>query len=629
MTELVYRDPVEGEPFGRYLLIEVLGRGGMGEVWRAHDTVIDREVALKVLLPHFATDPEFNERFRREARAAAQLDDPHVVPIYDVGEHDGRLYVTMQLIDGVDLQTLLNAGPLEPARAVRIVEQVASALHCAHRAGLVHRDVKPSNILLTGRDFAYLIDFGIARSASDTGLTSAHTAIGTWAYMAPERFGSADIAATSDVYALTCVLYQCLTGGVPYPGDTLEQVAGGHLVTPPPRPSLESPTVPISMDRVVATGLAKNPAQRYPGTVELAHAARDALTAPFAHPDPAYALPYAAPSPAPLDQPTEPDRPRRRRGVLMGAVAVVAVLIAVGVFAAARMTRDAPAPVAIPTATSTTPPAPLPNTGPLTGIYRAEFGPITGLNDAPGPDRFHPTDTFAIRSACRPTGCVATAARLEGGTAFAKPVVLDQVGDRWIAVGLSAVPCKADPATESWEVLTVQPRPDGTLTGEYTATTSNDCVAKRTVTLTRTGDVDLDSLPNPEALPPRVVSPAEALRGEYHHVRRFPAYGQQQDVDYRVRTDCLRTAERCMSFLHGKAGEVLPLVLTDGAWNLFSVTEGACRGAPMTVTKSGRYPLPQAPQNPLPTLTGSGRQDQTGACAANAEFDDTFTRTGE
>src|ERR1044072_3529978 len=153
----------------------------MGEVWRAHNTEIDRVVALKMLLPHFAQDPEFERRFRREARASARLDDPHIVPIYDVGEIDGRLYVTMRLINGVDLQTLLDSGPLEASRAVYIVEQIASALHAAHQMGLVARDVQPSNILLADNDFAYLIDFGIARGAGDTALTSVNSTIGTWA----------------------------------------------------------------------------------------------------------------------------------------------------------------------------------------------------------------------------------------------------------------------------------------------------------------------------------------------------------------------------------------------------------------------------------------------------------------
>ena len=271
---------MEGTPFGRYRLIELLGRGGMGEVWRAYDTAIDRVVALKMLLPHFAQDPDFDARFRREARAAARLDDPHVVPIHDVGEIDGRLYVTMRLINGVDLQTMLDGGPLEPDRAVHIIEQIASALNSAHQAGLVHRDVKPSNILVAHNDFAYLIDFGIARAADDTGLTSAGAAIGTWAYMAPERFSAADIEPSSDVYALACVLYQCLTGETPFPGSALEQIAVGHMIAPPPRASEHRDTLPVALDRVIATGLAKQPTDRYPSAIDMASAAREAITDP-------------------------------------------------------------------------------------------------------------------------------------------------------------------------------------------------------------------------------------------------------------------------------------------------------------------------------------------------------------
>ena len=185
---------MEGTPFGRYTLLELIGRGGMGEVWRAHDPTVDRVVALKVLTPHVAGDEVYEERFRREAHAAAGLDEPHVVPIFDFGEVEGRLYVTMRLIQGQDLQTMLEAGPVVPARAVLIIEQIASALHAAHRIGLVHRDVKPSNIRVAENDFAYLIDFGIARAAGESGPTSTGAAIGTMAYMAPERFstGAAD-----------------------------------------------------------------------------------------------------------------------------------------------------------------------------------------------------------------------------------------------------------------------------------------------------------------------------------------------------------------------------------------------------------------------------------------------------
>jgi serine/threonine protein kinase, bacterial len=275
---------VDGTPFGRYRLVELIGRGGMGEVWRAYDPTMDRMVALKVLPPNFAGDKVFQERFRREARAAARLDEPHVVPFHDFGEIDGRLYVTMRLIKGRDLQQVLAGGPLEPGRAVRIIEQVAQAVHAAHTVGLVHRDIKPSNILLDDNDFAYLIDFGIARAAGQTGLTSTGAAIGTWAYMSPERLNSGRADARADIYALACVLHEALTGQRPYPGDSLEQQIVGHLTSPPPRPSMLQPGVPQPMDAVIARGMAKQPDRRYASTVELARAARDAITVPIPRP---------------------------------------------------------------------------------------------------------------------------------------------------------------------------------------------------------------------------------------------------------------------------------------------------------------------------------------------------------
>lgn len=268
-------------PFGHYQLQKLIGQGGMGEVYKAYDTKTDRIVAIKVLPHHMAVDETFQARFRRESQAAAGINDPHVVPIHGFGEIDGRLYLDMRLIEGRNLGTMLaeTEKPLGAAFAVTVVEQVAHALDAAHKAGLIHRDIKPSNILITGRDFVYLIDFGLARTAGEKGLTTAGSTLGTLAYMAPERFEGGDVDARSDIYALTCVLYECLTGSRPYPADSLEQQIAGHMVSPLPRPSDSDPRL-AAFDEVIAKGLAKKPDKRYQTAGELAAAARRALNAP-------------------------------------------------------------------------------------------------------------------------------------------------------------------------------------------------------------------------------------------------------------------------------------------------------------------------------------------------------------
>jgi serine/threonine-protein kinase len=268
---------VEGTPFGRYRLVELIGRGGMGEVWKAFDTATRRVVAVKVLPAQLAADPTFEERFRHEAFAAAGLNNPHVVPIHNFGEIEGRLYVDMRLIEGQDLEHVLSDGPMEPTRAVKIIEQIASALNAAHKIGLVHRDVKPSNILVAEDDFSYLIDFGIARAAGETKLTATGNVVGTWPYMAPERFTTGQSDTRSDIYALTCVLYECLTSSRPFPGESVEQQIAGHLTTPPPRPSIKIPGVSPELDAVIASGMAKDPENRYGTTTEMARAAQAAI----------------------------------------------------------------------------------------------------------------------------------------------------------------------------------------------------------------------------------------------------------------------------------------------------------------------------------------------------------------
>jgi serine/threonine protein kinase, bacterial len=308
---------LRGTSFGNYQLIELLGRGGMGEVWRAHDTVIDRIVAIKILPAEISQDEVFQQRFRREAHAAARLNSPHVVPIHTHGEIDGRLFVDMRLIEGANLQSILDAGPLPPARAVRIIEQIARALQAAHKAGLLHRDVKPSNVLIDDDDYAYLIDFGIALAVGERGLTTAGDVIGTFHYMAPERFtahkvGAPPIDARSDIYSLACVLYECLTAEHAFPGDGLEQQVVNHLVSPPPRPSETRPGLSRAFDTVIAKGMAKKPGERYESAMELARAARNAVTAPMPLPRPPV---WRSPSSQPARPSANPSAATAQRGV--------------------------------------------------------------------------------------------------------------------------------------------------------------------------------------------------------------------------------------------------------------------------------------------------------------------------
>ncbi|MBS4728066.1 serine/threonine protein kinase [Mycobacterium sp. SM1] len=268
-----------GSQFGRYYLKRLLGRGGMGEVYEAEDTVKERVVALKVLSAALCQDPVFRERLQREARTAGRLQEPHVVPIHDYGEIDGQLYVDMRLIEGTDLATLLKqSGALTPPRAVAIVRQVASALDAAHAAGVIHRDIKPENILITPDDFAYLVDFGIANVTTDDRLTQAGSAVGTWKYTAPERFTNDEVTPSVDVYSLACVLHECLTGSPPYRADSAGMLITAHLMQPIPHPSELQPGVPGAFDAVIERGMAKEPQDRYPSAGELALAAHQALS---------------------------------------------------------------------------------------------------------------------------------------------------------------------------------------------------------------------------------------------------------------------------------------------------------------------------------------------------------------
>jgi len=342
--------------FGPYELRSLLGIGGMGEVYRAHDTVKDRTVALKLLRAEMSADAGFQERFRRESRIAARLQEPHVIPVHDFGEINGVLYIDMRLVEGKDVHTeLRESGPLDPTRAASIVGQVAAALDAAHASGLVHRDVKPENVLLTGNDFAYLVDFGIAHLGGETGLTSAGAAIGSCAYMAPERFTGGPVGPAADIYSLACLLYECLTGSTPYPTGELSQLMGAHIMSPPPRPSATRPNVTTAFDAVITRGMAKQPEHRFSTAGDLARAADTAAIVaqmPTAgdpeirETEPTYR--FAAPPP-PIRQ-NQPTRTGLGRSGWVGAGAAVGLAaVAVGVllwfaFGQNRTEKAAPIP---------------------------------------------------------------------------------------------------------------------------------------------------------------------------------------------------------------------------------------------------------------------------------------------
>ena len=262
----------------------VAGRGGMGVVYRATQLPLGRTVALKVVAPERAADPIFHARFERETRLAAAIDHPNVIPVYEAGEQDGRLYLVMRWVEGGDLQRLIaESGRLDPALAARIVAQVGSGLEAAHAAGLVHRDVKPANVLIAGDEaggHVYLTDFGLTLdAASDTRLTQTGDLLGTVEFMAPEQFEARPVSARTDVYALGCVLHAALTGRPPFSRGTYAATMLAHLSDPPPRPS-ETPGVPAAFDAVVARALAKRPEDRYASARELVDAALAAAGAP-------------------------------------------------------------------------------------------------------------------------------------------------------------------------------------------------------------------------------------------------------------------------------------------------------------------------------------------------------------
>lgn len=366
-----------GTAFGKYSITRMLGKGGMGEVYEAYDTEKGRTVALKILADEYSHDTTFRTRFQRESHAAAVLQEPHVIPIHDWGEIDGSLYIDMRLVQGQTLSELIAHGPLAPARAVAIIGQVAAALDAAHAEGLIHRDIKPQNIIVTPADFAYLVDFGIAETRGDSRLTTAGTRIGTLNYMAPERFTGQVVTAAVDSYALACVLYEALTGETPFASDSQESLFAAHLSASPPRPSVANPRVPSAFDDVVARGMAKDPDDRFGTAGGLARAAQRALqggadatsrVGGATGSQGRYAATVVTETPAmtrdlPAPDPRDVDTGRPRRNWVPTVIAVAAALIVGAIGIVIGMLANNPGQPAGPAAaTSTAGPA---SAGPL------------------------------------------------------------------------------------------------------------------------------------------------------------------------------------------------------------------------------------------------------------------------
>ncbi len=264
-------DPRLGTDLGPYRIEAVIGRGGMGVVYLAEQARLGRKVALKIVSPEFSDDPKARARFLRESQMAAAIDHPNILPIYEADEADGVLFIAMRLVEGTDLAARLAGGPLDPRSAAAILAQVAGALDAAHARGLVHRDVKPANILLAPGagadqgDHAYLTDFGLTkRGGSDTSLTAAGGFAGTLAYIAPEQVDGREIDGRADQYSLACMAFECLTGQVPFVRETDIATAMAHIKDPPPSALSRQPTLPAGVDAVLARGMAKAPDDRYP-----------------------------------------------------------------------------------------------------------------------------------------------------------------------------------------------------------------------------------------------------------------------------------------------------------------------------------------------------------------------------
>ena len=388
MSTVSWEMPV-GTEFAGYRITGLLGHGGMSIVYTAEHIRLGRLVALKVMSPALAADDAFRGRFTRESQLVATLDHPNIIAVYDAGEADGILYIAMRLVKGDDLGTLIERnGPLSLGQTLFTIEQAASALDQAHEQGLVHRDVKPANLLVESpSDRVYLTDFGVVKQTSSRGMTKTGYFLGTFEYAAPEQIEGKELDGRTDLYALGCVLYECLTGEAPFAAETEGSVIHAHLVEPAPKLTAKRLDLPASINNVIATAMAKAKEDRYPTGGALVRALRAAAmggtTAGDRSPTPAPPTVEAppptaaeapatmaeAPPPPPPAPPTvsaeppaaaaaPPPPPQPRRSVeltgrrLTTAIAALVALIAAAVIAAVLITRGNNKPTAATTGTT-------------------------------------------------------------------------------------------------------------------------------------------------------------------------------------------------------------------------------------------------------------------------------------
>ncbi|MEA2440641.1 MAG: serine/threonine protein kinase, bacterial [Thermoleophilaceae bacterium] len=389
-----------GQRFGAYLLGKLIGRGGMGVVYQAQHVHLGRTVALKLLTPELSESEDFRTRFLRESRIAASIEHPGIVTVYDAGEVNGVLYLAMRYVRGTDLAALLTQrGPLIPKETLSILGQVAEALDAAHAAGLVHRDVKPANVMIEG-DRCYLADFGLTKRTAETrALTEAGQFLGTVDYVAPEQIEGREVDGRADVYALGCVLFECITGSRPFPRDSQVAVIFAQLREPPPRASELRPDLPGAIDAVIQRALAKSPDERYPTCAALVAAAGQAAPtqpSPIPGPDeeaaaaaiaPTAATPGAtlpptippadlglptAPLPpsvaglptAPLPPPSPTGRPSRLLPIAAAAAVLIAAIVAIVVVLSSGSSEPKTTLAPVNPAGSGTPGAPETGAGP-------------------------------------------------------------------------------------------------------------------------------------------------------------------------------------------------------------------------------------------------------------------------